>query len=66
MNNRKREKRQREVSSYLSEQDQIDRWMNEQKRREKEGERDQFMREMGIEVSDRKTGTRWIENSKNG
>lgn len=35
----------------------IDRWINEQKRREKEGERDQFMREMGIEVSDRKTGT---------
>lgn len=45
MNNGKREKRQREVSSYLSEQDQIDRWMNEQKRRAKEGERDQFMRD---------------------
>lgn len=40
----------------------IDRWINEQKRREEEGEREISSWEMGIEVSDRKTGTQMDRN----
>lgn len=45
----------------------IDRWINEQKRREEEGERERSVHERwGLKWVTEKQVHRWIENSKNG